>query len=182
MSNPSDEEGDGRSFSIVMRALLFLALIFFLNFTSRVIFSPLLPVVNSELGLDYLDSGSFFLLISAGYFVSILLSGHVSSRLGHRQTVALSSVLNGAMLMLLSSCESFTSLRFGLVGIGLAAGLYFPSGLATIGRLVPSGYLARGMAIHELAPNLSFVSTPLLCGALLPLISCDRDWLYSVAL
>lgn len=171
MSDSSSKGEDGLPFATVIRALLFLALIFFLNFTSRVIFSPLLPVVSSELGLDYLDSGSFFFFISAGYFVSILLSGYVSSRLGHTSTIALSSCLSGMMLLVLSSCTSFASLRLGLVGIGMAAGLYFPSGLATIGRMVPAGYLARGMAIHELAPNLSFVVTPLLCGFVLPFIS-----------
>ncbi|WP_163339641.1 MFS transporter [Desulfopila sp. IMCC35008] len=171
MSDSSPGGEDGLPFATVLRALLFLALIFFLNFTSRVVFSPLLPVVSGELGLDYLDSGSFFFFISAGYFVSILLSGHVSSRLGHTPTVALSSCLSGVMLLVLASCTSFTTLRLGLVGIGMTAGLYFPSGLATIGRMVPSGYLARGMAIHELAPSLSFVLTPLLCGAALPFIS-----------
>ena len=36
------------------------------------------------------------------------------------------------------------------------------SALATISVLVPSAFLARGIAIHELAPNAAFVSAPLL--------------------
>lgn len=37
--------------------------------------------------------------------------------------------------------------------------------------MIPSSYLARGMAIHELAPNCSFVLTPLLCAAFLQVLS-----------
>ena len=166
VSRAAGEEG-APPFSTRVPALLFLALIFFLNFTSRIVFAPLLPVISSELGLDYLDSGSFFLAISIGYFVAILFSGHVSARITHHWSIVLSAVLSGLMLMVVASSDSLGTLRLGLVGLGAAAGIYFPSGLATIGGLVPSGYLARGMAVHELAPNVAFVLTPLAAGAVL---------------
>lgn len=160
------------SFRAALPALIFLAFIFLLNFTSRIIFSPLLPVISDELGLTHTESGSFFLCISSGYFVSILLSGHVSCRIGHKWSIVLSAVGSGLMLIVISTCESLFTLRSGLVGLGLAAGLYLPSGLVTISRLVPPAYTARGMAVHEIAPNISFVLTPLLCSAILALI----DW------
>lgn len=164
-------EDSGPGFKSAVPALLFLASIFFLNFTSRVIFSPLLPVIGGELDLSHLDSGSLFFFISAGYFVSILLSGYVSSRISHRRTIVLSSCLSGLLLMALSACHSLAGLRLGLAGLGMAAGLYLPSGLAMIGRLVPGSYLARGIAVHELAPNLSFVITPLLAAGILYFLS-----------
>ena len=70
--------------SKVFMGLFFLAGLFFLNFTSRVIFSPLLPIIEGEFGLDHAAAASFFLLISAGYFCSILLSGFVSARINHK--------------------------------------------------------------------------------------------------
>lgn len=153
-----------------MGGLLFLTGLFFLNFTSRVIFSPLLPLIEGEMGLDHAQSGSFFLFISAGYFFSILSSGFVSSKLNHKRTIVLSSLALGCALFLLGRCSTLLSLQVGLFVLGLGAGLYFPSGLATIAYLVPPAYLARGMAIHELAPNLGFVAAPLLSDLFLDFI------------
>lgn len=168
MSTSCNVDGEFHpSFGAAVPSLLFLSAIFYLNFTSRVIFAPLLPVVSVELDLSHLASGSLFLFISVGYFVSILLSGYVSAKLNHKRTVVCSSCLSGIMLIIIAASESLTSLRIGLTGLGAAAGLYLPSGIATIGRLVPTAYMARGMAVHELAPNLSFVTTPLLCGLLI---------------
>jgi MFS transporter, NNP family, nitrate/nitrite transporter len=146
-----------------LRALLFLTGLFFLNFTSRVIFSPLLPVIEMEMGIDHTQSGSFFLFISAGYFLSILSSGFVSERINHQRTIVLSSIALGFALFTLGACSTLFTLQLGLFILGLGAGLYFPSGLATISNLVAPAYLSRGMAIHELAPNLGFVAAPLIC-------------------
>ena len=133
-----------------------------MNFTSRVIFSPLLPIIEGEFGLDHTAAASFFLLISAGYFCSILLSGFVSARINHQKTIVLSTVASGIVLLLLSLCSTLFLMRIGLFSLGLAAGLYLPSGLASISSLVSPAYLARGMAVHELAPNLGFVAAPIL--------------------
>ncbi len=165
MSSVSIPGQEVSSFRSVLPALFFLATIFFLNFTSRILFSPLLPLISEEIGMTHADSGSFFLCISSGYFVSILLSGYVSCWLNHKRTIVLSSCASGIMLLVLSGCTTLLSLRLGLVGLGLAAGLYLPSGLTTIIRLVPVSHTARGMAIHELAPNIAFVVVPLLCAA-----------------
>ncbi len=154
-------------FSKVISSLLFLTGLFFLNFTSRVIFSPLLPVIESEFGLGHAAAGSFFLLISAGYFFSILSSGFVSARINHKNTIALSTICSGITLIALSYCSTLFGMRIGLFSLGLSAGLYLPSGLASIKQLVNSAYLARGMAVHELAPNLGFVAAPVLADLML---------------
>jgi NNP family nitrate/nitrite transporter-like MFS transporter len=153
--------------STALGGLFFLTGFFFLNFTSRIIFSPLLPVIEKEMGIDHAQSGSFFLCISAGYFLSVLFSGCVSARINHKRTIVLSSLGIGGAHILLSTCTTLLSFQAGLFVLGLGAGLYFPSGLATISDLVPSAYLSRGMAIHELAPNIGFVAAPLICDAFL---------------
>lgn len=164
--------------SAALAGLLVLSGLFFLNFTSRVIFSPLLPVIEKEMGIVHAQSGSFFLFISAGYFVSILSSGFVSARINHKRTIVLSSMSLGLALFLLGGCQTLLSMQCGLFLLGLGAGLYFPSGLATISNMVPRAYLSRGMAIHELAPNLGFVAAPLLCELFLLFI----PWRYGLAL
>lgn len=164
--------------STALGGLFALSGLFFLNFTSRVIFSPLLPVIEEEMGITHAQSGALFLFISAGYFVSILTSGFVSARITHKWTIVLSSISIGLALFLLGECRTLMSMQGGLVFLGLGAGLYFPSGLATISHMVPLAYLSRGMAIHELAPNLGFVVAPLLCDLFLVFIS----WRHGLAI
>jgi NNP family nitrate/nitrite transporter-like MFS transporter len=51
--------------------------------------------------------------------------------------------------------------------LGLAAGLYLPSGIATLTDFVGQRHWGKAIAIHELAPNLSFVAAPLFAEAAL---------------
>ncbi len=150
-------------FSSAIKGILFLSGLFFLNFVSRVIFSPLLPVIEQEMGIDHTQSGSLFLFLSVGYFLSILSSGFVSSRINHKRSIVLSCFLLGGVLILLGQSSTLFGLQLCLFGIGISAGIYFPSALATISFQVPPAYLARGIALHELAPNAAFVTAPLLC-------------------
>ncbi|MDX2498947.1 MAG: MFS transporter, partial [Deltaproteobacteria bacterium] len=48
-------------------------------------------------------------------------------------------------------------------GLGVAAGPYLPSAVATLTTLFESRHWGRAIAIHELAPNLSFVLAPMIC-------------------
>ena len=157
-------EGDGQSGKTMKESLgvlLFLSCIFFLNFASRILFAPLLPKICRELSLDHTQAGSLFLFMSTGYCISVLLSGSVSSRLNHHRTIVASSALSGLAMIGISQCSTIVSLRVGLGVLGYCAGLYLPSGLYTITRTVSQAYLARGIAIHEVAPNLAFVLAPL---------------------
>jgi MFS transporter, NNP family, nitrate/nitrite transporter len=55
--------------------VFFLVGIFLLNFTSRIILSPLLPTIENELAISHGQAGFFFFLISAGYLFGLLGSG-----------------------------------------------------------------------------------------------------------
>ncbi len=145
-----------------IKEILFLSGLFFFNFIARIIFAPLLPVIEQEMGLDHTRSGSLFLFLSIGYFLSILFSGFVSSKINHKRSIAFSAILLGLVLLGLGQCSTLLSLQLCLFGVGVAAGIYFPSALATITALVPAAYLARGISMHELAPNAAFVCAPLL--------------------
>ena len=54
------------------------------------------------------------------------------------------------------------TLRITLLLLGAAAGLYLPSGIATLTELISPRHWGKAIAIHELAPNLAFVAAPLL--------------------
>ena len=167
MTQPMDShvpqaEAIQNSFSSSLGPLLSLAGIFFLNFFSRIALSPLLPTIEKDLGVGHGEAGSFFLLISLGYFAMLLASSIVSSQLNHRKTILLSSVLVGCALLFVSLSRDLWGIRLGFVFLGMAAGLYLPSGIVTLTALVRSQDLGKAIAVHELAPNLAYVLAPLL--------------------
>jgi NNP family nitrate/nitrite transporter-like MFS transporter len=141
-----------------------------LNFTSRVILSPLLPVLAPELGLGHGEAGSLFLTLQFGYCTGLLLSVFVACRLSHRGTILLSTVAAGLILLALSRSTSLTGLRVGLWLLGTSTGLYLPAGIATITRMVSQEHWGKVLAVHELPPNLGYVTAPLLAEALLRVV------------
>ncbi len=150
-----------------MAPLLFLVGIFFLNFLSRIVLSPLLPTVEKDLKIGHEEAGSFFFMISFGYCIMLLGSSFVSSRLSHRKTIVLSTVALGGALLLVGLSHQLWMVRLGLFTLGMAAGLYLPSGIATLTELVNPKDWGKAISIHELAPNLSFVVAPLIAEILL---------------
>jgi MFS transporter, NNP family, nitrate/nitrite transporter len=148
------------SFLSQIAPVFFLTAIFLLNFISRVILSPLLPTIEKELAISHGQAGFFFFLISAGYLSGLLASGFLSSRSTHRQTILISGTGVGLALFALSASTSLWLLRTGLYGLGVTAGLYMPSAIATITALVEQRHWGKAIAIHELAPNLAFFLGP----------------------
>lgn len=145
--------------------------IFFLNFSGRIIFAPLLPAIERDLQISHGASGSLFLSMSVGYFLSLLGSGYVASRLTHRRTLLLSSFLLGLILLGAALGAEIWQLHLGLFALGLAAGIYLPSGIATLTSLAGPQQWGRALSIHELAPNLSFLLIPLVAEFLMLVIS-----------
>ncbi len=159
--------GTARTFRSQVGPILFLTGIFFLNFLSRIILAPLLPTIEKDLAVSHGEAGSLFLFISSGYFISLLGSGLVASRLNHNRTIILSATAIGTALLVISFSTSLLGIQLGLILLGLAAGLYLPSGISTLTSLVNPNQWGKAIAVHELAPNLSFVAAPLLSEALL---------------
>ena len=151
--------------------ILFLTSIFFLNFMARIVPSPLLPKIEADLQIDHTTAGSFFLAISTGYFIGLMGSGFISSRITHRGTIVLSAISIGLALIAISMAHDTWSIWLTMLLIGLAAGLYLPSGISTLTSIVDRRHWGKALAIHELAPNLSFVAAPLVAESLMPLLS-----------
>jgi MFS transporter, NNP family, nitrate/nitrite transporter len=151
--------------------VIFVTAIFYLNFTSRVILAPLLPVIEADLGIGHGEAGSLFLYIACGSGVGLLGSGFVSSRLTHRTIITLTILLVGMTLTAIALSNSLGVMRAGLVLMGVFAGFYVPSAIATLTGLARQEHWGRALAIHELGPNLGFITVPLLAEALLKFFS-----------
>jgi NNP family nitrate/nitrite transporter-like MFS transporter len=149
------------SFRACLPVLLMLTTIFFINFLSRIILGPLLPNVEHDLGIDHTQSGGLFFFISAGYFLGLAGSGFLSSVISHRRTIISSCLVLGTTLLLIAVGSSFSVLSAALFLLGLATGIYLPSGIATISTCVDARIWGKAFAVHETAPNLAFVVAPL---------------------
>ncbi len=161
------ENNSSESFLNQLGPLLILTSIFFLNFVSRITLAPLIPNIEIDLNLSHADAGSLFFLISLGYFISLTGAGFLSSRLNHKRTIILSNTTLGFALIGTAFCVGPWTMRLGLFIVGLTAGLYLPSGMAMLTSLIPSRRWGKAIAIHEQAPNLSFVAAPLISEAVL---------------
>jgi len=147
--------------------LLILTAIFFLNVVSRVTLAPLTPEIEINFNLTHADAGALFFLISLGTFITLTGSGFISSRLNHKRTIIISNTALGLVLIGIAFCKDVWSLRLALFMLGMAAGLYLPSGIATLTDLIKSQHWGKALAIHDIAPNLSIVAAPLIAEAIM---------------
>ena len=145
--------------------ILLLTFTFLANFLARFIMAPLMPLIEVDLGISHTLAGMMFLLISVGYFVGLLLSGVISSRINYKRTIVLSSFLCAFAVVGISQTDSILGLSLGLILAGLTSGLYLPSGMASITHFMPARHWGKGLSVHEMAPSLGFVIGPLLMEA-----------------
>jgi NNP family nitrate/nitrite transporter-like MFS transporter len=121
--------------------LLLMTGLFFFNFIARIILAPLMPTIEVDLGIGHAEAGSLFLLISLGYFTSLIGSGFFSAQFTHRKTIIFSSIFLGITLLAVSFSNTLWDIRIGCIIIGLVTGLYLPSGISTLTSLVKMGRL-----------------------------------------
>ncbi|MBT8350878.1 MAG: MFS transporter, partial [Deltaproteobacteria bacterium] len=159
---PDGFDRKGANLSTQIGPVLLLTAIFFLNFSARVVYAPLMPEIEADLNITHADAGSMFFYLSIGYFITLLGSGWVAASLNHRRTIILSSVVLGLALFFTAFSGGLKTIRFTLLLLGAAAGLYLPSGIATLTELIHERHWGKALAVHELAPNLGFIIAPLL--------------------
>jgi NNP family nitrate/nitrite transporter-like MFS transporter len=151
-----------------MHTILLLVSVLFFTILARMIYSPLLPSIERDLHLTHTQAASFFLFISLGYAVMNIFSGFIASRFNHRTTIFLAVLLVSSATVLIAVTPSLLLMRVGLIVVGVGAGLYSPSGIATASSLVDSRDEGKILSIHELGPNFGLIAAPLVVAVLLP--------------
>ncbi|GAU09660.1 MFS transporter [Desulfoplanes formicivorans] len=145
----------------ILLPLLALTGIFWINFFSRIILSPLIVPVQEAFSLSISRTGWLFLATSIGYSVALFCSGFVSCRLTHHKTVVLSLFTLGAALGMTGMSTCVWGMMAGLFLIGIGGGLYLGSGAASITEVVPVKHWGKAFALHETAPSVAFLAAPL---------------------
>jgi len=168
----SDQTDSSQPFKWALPAVVFVTSIFFCNFLSRVVLAPLMPVVQADLGFSHTGAGQLFLALAIGNGLGLLFSCFISRELKHRKTVGISAIIVGLCALAAPMAKTYIVFAGTLLALGVAVGLYLPSGIATVTSLVRKEDWGKTMAVHEMAPNLSYVVAPLLAEGMLLLF----DW------
>jgi len=136
--------------------------LWYLNFSTRTIISPLLPVIEDELAISHAAAGGFSLYLSIGYTISLLLAGMLSSRIGYKQSIALSSAILVTSLAFLKFATAYAFMAIAFLFIGLGSGFYIPSAVPLITTAFDRVHWGKSLSFHETAPSFSLLSIPLL--------------------
>ena len=128
---------------------------------SRVVLSPLMIVVKEEMAFSHAEAGQLFFFLALGVSLGLLSNSFLSGVIMHRRVVILSALLSGTALIVASFCRDFVSFATAIFFMGWGGGIYSPSGIASITGIVDKRHWGKAMAIHETAPNLALVATPI---------------------
>lgn len=166
-SSPSKECPVPEPFGANIGKLAAIAVLFCLSFLGRFIFAPLMPTIENDLGISHAQAGSLFLMLSIGLFISQMLSGYLTSRINHRGTLFVSTLVLGLILLWPLIDRRLLSLRVVTFIAGMAAGLHLPSAFATITAMVTRQDWGKALGIHGTAPPLGLSIGPMLVVILL---------------
>lgn len=178
MADSSTRAGPALPFRAAFPHVALIVGVFFFNFLSRFIPAPFLVQIEAEFSASHVQAGSIFFFLSLGTSAALLGSGFLARHIRHRGAVCVSSTGVGVMLLVCSAAPSLFWLKFGMLALGLCVGLYLPSGISTLTSLLAPKDWGKGLGMHEMAPNLAFISAPAIAAAVEGVLS----WRAAIAL
>jgi len=142
--------------------LVFFWSLWFLNFSSRTVFSPLLPLIEENLGLSHGQAGGLFTSLSIGYGLSLLIAGRFSSVWGCKRVVVGSCIGIGFVFVLLQWADRYLAFHAVFFLLGLAAGSFSPAMIPIISETYASRHWGKVLGIYDSAASSSVFAVPLL--------------------
>ena len=136
--------------------------LWFLNYCSRTMLSPLLPVIEDNLSLSHGRAGGLVSSLSIGYGISLFFAGRLSSAWGCKRTVVFGFVAAGAALSILQWADTYFALSVIFLLMGLALGNYIPSILPILTEMVDRKHWGRAIALHDSGASFAMFAAPLL--------------------
>jgi len=145
----------------IITLILFWSL-WFLNFSTRTILSPLLPVIEDEFTISHALAGSLFFYLSLGYATTLLLSSLISVRIGHKRTIALGFAILILTLYSLKYASNYYYMAIASLFIGMGSGLYMPSAIPMLTSIYSRRNWGKAIALHDTGASFSILLIPLL--------------------
>jgi NNP family nitrate/nitrite transporter-like MFS transporter len=147
-----------------MKILLLLIFwgLWFLNASSRVVLSPLLPIIEDELTLTHVLAGSLFFYMSIGLTISVFMSGWISKHIGYKRSIIYSFAVLVSVFMCFRYAQTYYSFSAFSFLLGLTIGIYLPCSIPLITSMISRENWGKAIAFHDTAPSFSFFAMPIL--------------------
>jgi len=148
------------------RALLFLFFIWFLwflSFTTRAIFSPVLPLIEDEFSVSHATASSVFAFMSIGYSFSLLAAGILGGRIGYKKSIAICLMASALVFLAVPFVQTFPPFRLLSFLLGLAAGIYLPCSIPLLTAYYHEKTWGKAIPIHDSAASFSIFASPFIC-------------------
>jgi MFS family permease len=136
--------------------------LWFLSYSTRSAFSPILPLVEDSLSLSHGEAGGLFTSLAIGYCLTLLIANRLASAWGFKKTVVIGFV--GIFLVFLGFqwTESYLSFHILFFLLGAATGTYLPSILPIITETYHHKDWGKAIGFHDSAASLSIFAVPIL--------------------
>ncbi len=136
--------------------------LWFLNFSTRTIFSPILPLIEDSLSLSHGAAGGLFTSLSIGYSLTLLAAGRFASFWGYKRTFFFGHMGVALVLLGFQWAGSYKTFQVLFFLLGVCSGTYLPCILQIITQTYEHRHWAKAIGLHETAPSLSIFFIPIL--------------------
>ncbi|OGQ11439.1 MAG: hypothetical protein A2026_07530 [Deltaproteobacteria bacterium RBG_19FT_COMBO_46_12] len=136
--------------------------LWFLNFSTRAVFSPFLPLIEDSLSISHGAAGGLFTSLSIGYGLNLLIVGRFASIWGYKRTVVFGFMGTGLVLFGFQWAESYIAFHILFFLLGFVTGSYLPSILPIITETYDYRHWGKAIGFHDSAASFSIFSIPLL--------------------
>ncbi len=140
--------------------LLFLWFLWFISFSVRMIFAPVLPIIEYEFMVTHARASSIFVFLSAGVGVGVVASGLFSGKVGYKKSIVSSLAMLGLVSFLIPLAHNFFLLYLLAFVVGFAFGIYLASVIPLITEYYSEKNWGKAIAIHDTGASTSILSTP----------------------
>ena len=147
------------------KAFLFLSLLWFLWFSNmcvRVIFSPILPILEDEFAVSHAAASSVFMFQAVGYGASMFCSGIFAGRLGYKRSITISLVVSALLFFTVPFIKAFPLLYVFSLALGISIGMYLPSAIPLITECFAEKDWGKSIAIHDSGAPVGIFGVPLI--------------------
>lgn len=121
----------------------------FLNFADRSLLSPLLPLIKSEMNLDYLGIGFLTTAFFIGYTITPIPGGYLADKYGSKKVIVPSMIGFGIITVLTAFVKGPVSLALTRGVTGLFEGSFYSTAVGYVSSVFSKKIRGRAVAIYE---------------------------------
>ncbi len=154
--------GSGGTGGRQTRTLLGAASAHWLSHVHIMVLPPLFPVLNSQLGLSYIQLGLAMTLFGMVSGLTQAPMGAFVDRFGARGILLTGLCVGGASFMAIGIYPTYPMLLIGATVAGFANSVYHPAGYALLSTGMDERRMGRAFSIHTFAGFLGGATTPVM--------------------